>query len=340
VIKIDLFVSNCKTNKNMTTIYSSESPAIRINDCVDKLTMTLCDEYNTPYQPHFEAKGGILTSGTWTLPKTDDIAALINNLVGLDIRTKYITTLPGLNFPTQSLPTQVAQMHSLSQQLAAAQATTFQKPEAKPPAKCVAKSLNPEWFIYDYSPPSFALFVGKELYEICSNKFGKDKEGGGLWSQRLYPDGGTVYRGGWIFSKATANYDLINEMFSVDLKSLLDMSQVKQNGGWKSKQQYQPAKVVSGPFTQQVLSQLPLPKTALPTSGLSMIPSTFENDHHFYTKLSFLCDEIPAFFGSHTEDGKVYYWGPSIQVDEHTSTSGRNTMFEFKCGDNKVVCLI
>ena len=127
------------------------------------------------------------------------------------------------------------------------------------PKKLIYKSQppNPEVFVYDYSPASIAVFLGKDAYATIEPILKQLSQG--KPSNKLYPDGGQIYRFGWVFAKSNEQaISYLTQFLQFDIKANSDYSQVRSynKGGGYGQQQY-PQQQYSGMPPQQQYSGMP-----------------------------------------------------------------------------------
>jgi hypothetical protein len=257
-------------------IYSFDGNHLNIHEGPSNLTLEASEEFNSTYEQylaHVGTKGETKEARiSWKLPKTPQTIQVLQSIIGFDISTKYTFKEPetisvgGMSFPPLSsggtstvlpgmVPFPTAQTSPFPSTTPGTDFGSGGSPSAdRLPAKLLGGGDDKGWWIYDYTPPSIAVFISKSVFEQGGNTL--LTQAGGK-STHLTPDGpGTISRQGWIFAKSNEkSMTYLSQMLGIDIKTLADFSQVKPRGqGWGKKastysKESSEAQVVSGPFT-------------------------------------------------------------------------------------------
>lgn len=152
------------------------------------------------------------------------------------------------------------------------------------PARLIAGNETEQRWIYDYTPASIAVFIGRALYEQGGNKL---LEQAGGKSSSLYPEGSSGgQRRGWIFAKSNKGaMDYLTQWIGTDIRTLCDFSQVRTRGGRDDPPPptaaYVPhalgPQMVSGPFPQGLASIPGIPEPGAVLSGTDLLTKAFRD---------------------------------------------------------------
>jgi len=270
----------------MAVIVSNPEVNLTITEAPDHLTVSGPSAFSSAYAPYFtQVKGRIVETSAdkvdWQIPKSHDAGQVLSQILGYDITTKYTLQAPpkpitvaGMTFtPPTPLPTP----------------SSLPVPAARPerverqPARLIGGGEAQQWWIYDYSPASVAVFIGRSLYEQNGHKL---LEQAGGKSSSLYPDGdGSMSRRGWIFAKSNkGGMDYLSQMLGVDIKTLSDFSQVRSRGRRPDDGEMAPyvphalgPQMTSGPFPQGLASIPGIPEPGAVLSGTDLLTKAFRD---------------------------------------------------------------
>ena len=231
------------------------------------------------------------------------------------------------------------------------------------PKKLIYKSQppNPEVFVYDYSPASIAVFLGKDAYATIEPILKQLSQG--KPSNKLYPDGGQIYRFGWVFAKSNEQaISYLTQFLQFDIKANSDYSQVRSynKGGGYGQQQY-PQQQYSGmppqqqqqyPQQQQQFPSLPgqqpqivtgpfLPSNPSLPSGFKL-PGVPDNGVVEQPLMDGVIDIMNRLNKNQTLETKIdgdktYYIGNINEVNEKIMS--KNIIWKIEMGNNIAVCI-
>lgn len=165
------------------------------------------------------------------------------------------STMPGTYTPQASLPQPgFSQAGGLNMSVVSSMqsmpgtpqgvTSTYQRKERQPTRLAFGGPENDFW-LYDYSDKSVAVFLGKTTYETIAPYL--DQNGGK--GSYLYPDGGTQGRRGWIFAKSNdKGMEALAVLMKTDIKSVCDFSKVRSYS--RRGQRGSPGQVSPSPFSQ------------------------------------------------------------------------------------------